>query len=125
MKDSTRWMLLILTGFILIFLLGLHMGVMHLQDLFLFFYQPPAGAESIDWSAVADRARDVATFAMYMLFLPLALFHGLYGLWNILIEAFSGRKLERPLGWIITLAGLALYAYGAYTTYLSFMQKTM
>jgi succinate dehydrogenase hydrophobic anchor subunit len=125
MKDSTRWMLHIFTGFILIFLLGLHMGVMHLKDLLLLLYRPPAGAESVDWSAVADRAGDAATYAMYMVLLPLALFHGLYGLWNILVEAFSGRKLDRPLGWILTLLGLALFTYGAYTTTLSFMHRTM
>ncbi len=125
MKDSTRWMLHILTGLALVFLLGMHMGIMHLGGLMGFLYQPPAGAEAIDWTAVAARGKDTATFVLYILFLLFALFHGLYGLWNILIEALARHKLEKTLGWLLTLVGAGLFAYGAYTTYFAFIGRTL
>ncbi|MFH1437232.1 MAG: hypothetical protein ABIJ56_16105 [Pseudomonadota bacterium] len=120
MKDSYRWLLLMITGAILLLLLSLHMGMMHLPGLVAFFYQPPAGAEPVDWAAVAARAGDVSSLVIYVVFLVVALYHGLYGLWNILIEAFAGKKLEKPLGWVLTIIGIALAAYGTYTTYLAY-----
>lgn len=125
MKDSTRWMLLILTGLALVFLLGMHMGVMHLGGLMGLLYQPPAGTGAVDWTAVAERSRDTATFVLYILFLLFALFHGLYGLWNILIEALARHKMEKTLGWLLTLVGVGLFAYGTYTTYIAFLGQTM
>lgn len=125
MKDSMRWIIHILTGLALLLLLGLHMGAMHLGGLLSFLYQPPPGAETMDWAAVLQRGRDLSTFVMYVVFLLFALFHGLYGTWNVLIEATAKHKIERPLGWIITLVGIALFAYGAYTTYLVFMERTL
>jgi succinate dehydrogenase hydrophobic anchor subunit len=125
MKDSTRWMLHILTGLALVFLLGMHMGVMHLGGLMGFLYQPPAGTGAVNWAAVAERSRDTATFVLYILFLLFALFHGLYGLWNILIEALARYRIEKTLGWLLTLAGAGLFAYGAYTTYIAFVGQTL
>jgi succinate dehydrogenase hydrophobic anchor subunit len=125
MKDSTRWMLHILAGLALVFLLGMHMGVMHMGGLMGLLYQPPAGTDAVDWAAVAERGRDTATFVLYILFLLLALYHGLYGLWSILIEALARHKIEKTLGWLLTLAGAGLFAYGAYTTYIAFLGQTM
>jgi len=117
MKDSTRWILHILSGAALLVLLTMHIGVMHLGGLCSFLYQPPPGAEALDWEAVLQRGKELSTLAMYILFLLFALFHGLYGLWNILIEALAKYKIDKSLGWILTLLGIALFAYGAYTTY--------
>jgi len=125
MKDSIRWIIHITCGGILIVLLGLHMGAMHLPDIFKFFYPFPEGSDPVEWSAVISRAKDVTTYALYMIFLPVALYHGLYGLWNVIAEALSSRKLDKIVGWVIVLAGIALYIYGAYTTTVSFINKGM
>lgn len=119
MKDSSRWMLHFAAGGLLLFLLALHMGVMHLPVLVSFYYTPPAGSGAIDWPAVIGRARHFSTLSMYVLCLGAALFHGFYGLWNVLIEAIPRRGFAKPLGWILTFLGVVFFAYGAYTTYLA------
>ncbi len=115
MKESKLWFLQFLTGFLLLFLLTMHMGIMHLEDIFGFISRV-AGAEPLDWKAVLHRSKQVAFLVVNIIFLGAALFHGLYGLRNILIEAFSSKKFGKIIGIILLVLGIFLFLYGSYAT---------
>jgi len=121
MKESTWWLVQFLTGLLLVLLLGSHMGVMHLGDLFAFVWRPAEGGEAIAWASVLGRGRQLGFFVIYVGFLFVALLHGLYGLRNVLIEALAKWKLDRPIGWLLAAAGAGLFAYGAWATWMTFV----
>ncbi|MEW6456070.1 MAG: hypothetical protein AB1410_05065 [Acidobacteriota bacterium] len=117
MKESTLWAIQILTGLFLIFLLAIHMGLLHLEEIFSFVYHIIPGTEKpVDWSAVKQRGKEVSFLIIYILFLAFALYHGLYGLRNILIEAISRRKIERIITVLFIILGIFLFIYGTWAT---------
>ncbi len=115
MKESKLWFLQFLTGAILLFLLTMHMGIMHLDDIFGFISRV-SGVEPLDWKAVLHRSKQVAFLVVNIIFLASALFHGLYGLRNIIIEAIPAKKFGKIIGLIITVFGFLLFLYGSYAT---------
>jgi succinate dehydrogenase hydrophobic anchor subunit len=50
----------------------------------------------------------------YIVLLGSALFHGLYGLRSMLWELSLSKTLEKALGGLCLVAGLALFVYGSY-----------
>jgi succinate dehydrogenase / fumarate reductase membrane anchor subunit len=122
MKESRLWFLQFLTGAILLFLLTMHMGIMHLEDIFGFISRV-SGAEPLDWKAVLHRSKQVAFLVVNIIFLGSALFHGLYGLRNILIEAIPAKKFGKILGLVITIFGIILFLYGSYATIGIYVKK--
>lgn len=121
MKESNLWTLQILTGLFLIFLLAIHMGLLHLEEIFTFVYHIIPGTEKpVDWPAVKERGEEVSFLIIYVLFLAFALYHGLYGLRNILIEAISRRKIERIITVLIIILGIFLFIYGTWATITTF-----
>ncbi len=50
----------------------------------------------------------------YVILLGAALFHGLYGLRNILLELNPGRRLRRTINLGLSAVGLALFAFGTW-----------
>lgn len=115
MKESRLWFLQFLTGAILLFLLTVHMGIMHLEGIFGFISRV-AGVEPLDWEAVLQRSKQVAFLFINIIFLGAALFHGLYGLRNILIEAIPSKKFGKVMGSLITIFGFLIFLYGSYAT---------
>ncbi len=115
MKESRLWFLQFLTGAILLFLLTMHMGIMHLEDIFGFISRIP-GVEPLDWKAVLQRSKQVGFLVVNIIFLGAALFHGLYGLRNIIIEAIPSKKFGKVLGLLITIFGFFAFLYGSYAT---------
>jgi succinate dehydrogenase hydrophobic anchor subunit len=60
----------------------------------------------------------MAFFAVtYVLLLGAALFHGLYGLRNILFELNPGPVIKRSLTVLLLLVGLGLFGYGAWAAW--------
>lgn len=115
MKESRLWFLQFLTGAILLFLLTMHMGIMHLEDIFGFISRV-SGAEPLDWKAVLYRSKQIGFLVVNIIFLGAALFHGLYGLRDIIIEAIPAKKFGRVIGVLITIFGIVLFIYGSYAT---------
>ena len=97
---------------ILVFL-GLHMTIMHLNGTFPTFNNP-FGGEAESWQNVAARARSLFFTVTYVVMLGAALYHGLYGLRNILFELNPAAGLRKAVDVVFTLAGLALFAFGAW-----------
>jgi succinate dehydrogenase / fumarate reductase membrane anchor subunit len=118
MRDQRLWTWHVLAGLVIFVFLGLHMAVMHLDTLLGWF--TPAGVKPIAWESVAQRARLGFFAASYVVLLGAALFHGLYGLRNILFELGLGGGAKKGLSLVLAIGGVALFAYGAWAAMAAF-----
>jgi succinate dehydrogenase hydrophobic anchor subunit len=118
MRDQRLWTWHVLAGIFILVLGGLHMTIMHLDDTVGLF--SPAGGHAIDWANVVARGKNIIWMVAYILLLGTALFHGFYGLRNILFELGPGPGLKKTVGIFLTLAGLALFALGTWAAWASF-----
>ena len=112
MRDQKLWTWHILAGGVILVLLGLHMAIMHLDALLGWFNAP--GTHPIDWANVVARGKAVFFPVTYVLLLGAALFHGLYGLRNLLFELNPSTGLKRAIGAVLLLVGLGLFAFGTW-----------
>jgi len=112
MRDRTLWTWHIGAGAVVLVFLGLHMAIMHL-DATLGIFNPHPG-EPIEWANVAARTRSAFFAVTYVVLLGAALYHGLYGLRNVLLELNPGAGLRRALDAGLSLVGLALFVFGAW-----------
>jgi len=112
MRDQKLWTWHVLAGLVILVLLGLHMIVMHLDAIVGVLN--PAGGTPVDWGNVVARAQSAFFAATYVLLLGAALFHGLYGLRNILFELNPPPGLKRAIGGLLLLVGLSLFVYGSW-----------
>jgi len=112
MRDRTLWTWHIGAGVVILVLLGLHMAIMHLDATLGIFGTP--GAEPVEWESVALRAQSLFFTVTYVLLLGAALYHGLYGLRNILLELNPGGTLRRTIDVGLSALGLALFALGTW-----------
>jgi succinate dehydrogenase hydrophobic anchor subunit len=121
MRDQRLWSWHVAAGIIVLLLLGLHMGIMHLDEIFKLRAFNPAGGEPIDWGNVVARGKMIFFPVTYVLLLGTALFHGLYGLRNILFELNPEALLKSILSVILILAGTGLFILGAWSALASFL----
>ena len=115
MRDQKLWTWHLAAGVIILFLLGLHMAIMHLDALLGIFN--PAGGHPIDWANVVARGQSLAFTTIYILLLGTALFHGLYGLRNILFELDPAPPLKKALSWVLILVGVGLFIFGTWAAW--------
>ena len=92
MRDRTLWTWHIGAGVVILVLLGLHMAIMHLDATLGIF--GTEGAEPVEWESVVLRAQSLFFTVTYVLLLGAALYHGFYGLRNILLELNPGAGLR-------------------------------
>ena len=112
MRESTLWILHIFAGVIILVLLGLHMFIMHLDAILGFLN---VGYENTVSSAtVFERSKQVFFVVTYILLLGTALYHGFYGLRNILFELSLKRGMEKSLNLFLSVGALFLFLYGTY-----------
>jgi succinate dehydrogenase hydrophobic anchor subunit len=109
MRDRTLWTWHIGAGVVILVLLGLHMAIMHLNQTLGI-----SGAEPVEWASVAERATSAFFTVTYILLLGAALYHGLYGLRNILLELNPGPGLRTAISYSLALVGLGLFALGTW-----------
>ena len=115
MRDQRLWTWHVLAGLVILALLGLHMAVMHLDTLLGWFN--PDGMKPIAWASVLERARMGFFTVSYVVLLGAALFHGLYGLRNILFELGPGRALKGLISVVLALGGAGLFVFGAWAAW--------
>ena len=113
MRESKLWFLHIITAIIILVLLGTHMGIMHMGSIlgkmgFDFSAHPTSSEE------VFERSQRVIFMFVYIILLGTALFHGLYGLRSIFYELSLPKWLEKAVGRLLCVAGIALFLYGSY-----------
>jgi succinate dehydrogenase hydrophobic anchor subunit len=119
MRESTLWILHIFAGVIILFLLGLHMFIMHLDSILGFFnigYADPLSNE-----VVFGRSKQVFFMVTYIILLGTALYHGFYGLRNILFELDLKRGMEKILNYFLSFCALFLFLYGTYVAIFVFI----
>jgi succinate dehydrogenase hydrophobic anchor subunit len=112
MRETKYWTWHMAAGVIILFLLGLHMLIMHTGGITHWF--APSGGESI--SRENSLARDGQLFftATYIILLGLALYHGLYGLRTILFELTLKPAAEKTISVVLLLLGLGLFGLGTW-----------
>jgi succinate dehydrogenase / fumarate reductase membrane anchor subunit len=118
MRDQRLWTWHLAAGVVILAFLGLHMATMHLDAVLGVFNQP--GTEAVDWTNVAARAGRVFYLVTYVVLLGAALFHGLYGLRNILLELDPGAGVKRALGRVLVVVGAGLFGLGTWAAWASF-----
>jgi succinate dehydrogenase / fumarate reductase membrane anchor subunit len=111
MKTSVTWTWHLLAGAALAFLLGMHMFIMHLDDVFKF-----AGGDAgkaVSFTAVVERGKQISFMVSYVLLLAAALYHGLYGLRTVIFELTLAPRTEKAITRLFVAIGVALFVYGA------------
>ena len=115
MRDQRLWTWHGLAGVVIFVFLGLHMAIMHLDTVLGWFN--PAGMKPIAWESVLQRARMGFFTVSYVVLLGAALFHGLYGLRNILFELGPGPGLKSALNLVLAVGGVGLFVFGAWAAW--------
>ncbi len=118
MRDQKLWTWHVAAGVLILVLLGLHMVIMHM--IRTVGIGNPAGGHAVDWANVVARGKSVFFMLSYVLLLGTALFHGLYGLRNILCEVGPSGGLRKAINALLLLAGLGLFGLGTWAAIASF-----
>lgn len=111
MRESTKWFLHIISGAIIIVVLGIHFCIMHFDDLL--WYLGIGFKDTLSFAAVSYRSKMLFHLIVYLILLGTALYHGFYGLRSILFELSLGTRLEKIVSIGITIIGVLLFIYGA------------
>jgi succinate dehydrogenase hydrophobic anchor subunit len=119
MRDSKLWTWHLAAGAVILVFLGLHMAAMHLDAVVHFAGLNPAGGHPVDWANVVARAKSTFFAVTYVVLLGAALFHGLYGLRNILFELNPARRIKATISAVMLLGGIALFALGTWAAFAS------
>jgi succinate dehydrogenase hydrophobic anchor subunit len=121
MRESKLWSWHILTAIIILFVLGVHMGIMHLGEILSAI--GIGSADPVQAAEVFHRSQQLGFMVTYILLLGAALFHGLYGLRSMLFELSLSKAMEKAIGGLLALAGFGLFIYGSYVAVLVFQMK--
>ncbi len=118
MRDQRWWTWHVAASVVILVFLGLHMCIMHLDQIVGIFN--PAGGRPIEWANVVARTKSAMFMVTYIILLGAALFHGLYGLRNILFELNPAGGVKKGLSFVFVVGGLALFVYGSWAAWASF-----
>ncbi len=112
MNGTKYWTWHMAAGVVILFLLGLHMLIMHVGGL-THLFAPYAGEAT---SIKNSMARDGQLFftVTYVLLLAVALYHGLYGLRTILFELTLPRAAEQFITAVLLVIGIGLFGLGTW-----------
>ena len=114
MNGTKYWTWHMAAGVVILFLLGLHMLIMHLGATTYLF--APNGGESVSVQNSLFRDGQLFFSITYVLLLGLALYHGLYGLRTMLFELTLKPAAEKALTVVLVLVGLGLFVLGTWGT---------
>lgn len=117
-RERKLWTWHVAAGLVILVLLGLHMVIMHLDATAGIFN--PAGGHPIDWANVVARAQSLFFAITYILLLGTALFHGLYGLRNILVELGPGAKMKQSIAWVLVVVGVGMFIFGSWAAWAAY-----
>ena len=112
MRDQRLWTWHVGAGIVILVFLGLHMAIMHVDSLLGVFNAPRS--EAIDWENVVHRAQSAFFMVTYVVLLGTALFHGLYGLRNIVFELNPTSGLKKAVNVVLLIGGIGLFGLGAW-----------
>lgn len=113
MRQTKGWTLHVAAGLALIVFLGIHMTVMHLDQVTGGLGSANAHEKPIAWENVIERGKLAITGIFYVLFLGIALFHGFFGTRTILLETDFGARNRKIITTVLVIAGLGLFIFGS------------
>lgn len=113
MRETKLWTWHLIAGVAVLLLLGLHMVTMHLGGLTGLFVADPAHPAVAPPNSMARDGRLLFVVG-YILLLGAGLYHGLFGLRNILLELSPGPGLERVVRIGLLIVGLGLFGLGTW-----------
>jgi succinate dehydrogenase hydrophobic anchor subunit len=114
MRGARFWVLHYMAGAILFIFLLSHIFTMHYETI---LSKLGLGvSDPLLWENVVERAKNLIFQFGYIVFLGFALFHGLYGLKNIITEISAGKKYSKVISYIFWIIGIFLFLYGTITT---------
>jgi succinate dehydrogenase / fumarate reductase membrane anchor subunit len=112
MRETKYWTWHMAAGVVILFLLGLHMLIMHLGGTTHLF--APNGGEAVSRANSLFRDGRLFFTVTYILLLGVALYHGLYGLRTILFELTLKPAIEKVTTFVLLVVGLGLFGLGAW-----------
>jgi succinate dehydrogenase / fumarate reductase membrane anchor subunit len=99
-------------GVVILFLLGLHMLIMHVGGITHLFV--PYAGEAVSKSNSLFRDGRLFFTVTYILLLAVALYHGLYGLRTILFELTLKPAVEKLTTFVLLVVGVGLFGLGTW-----------
>ncbi len=115
MKQTVFWSLHIMCAFLMILLLGMHMIIMHLYELPLLGI--PGTENVLAWEKVLCRSKSAFYGIAYTGLLGSGLYHGLYGVRNIIFELSFTKKVEHCIDVFLMGFGIILFFVGTIATF--------
>jgi succinate dehydrogenase hydrophobic anchor subunit len=112
MRETKYWTWHMAAGVVILFLLGLHMLIMHLGGMTRLYAH--YGGEAISRANSLFRDSHIFFTSTYILLLGVALYHGLYGLRTILFELTLKPVVEKAISVVLLLLGLGLFGLGTW-----------
>jgi succinate dehydrogenase / fumarate reductase membrane anchor subunit len=112
MHETKYWTWHMAAGVVILFLLGLHMLIMHVGGITHLFV--PYGGEAVSKSNSLFRDSKLFFTVTYILLLGVALYHGLYGLRTILFELTLKPIVEKAISFVFLVVGLGLFGLGTW-----------
>jgi succinate dehydrogenase / fumarate reductase membrane anchor subunit len=112
MRETKYWTWHMAAGVVILFLLGLHMLIMHVGGITHLFV--PYGGEAVSKSNSLFRDSRLFFTVTYILLLGVALYHGLYGLRTILFELTLKPIVEKAITFVFLVVGLGLFGLGTW-----------
>jgi len=115
MRETKYWTWHMAAGVVILFLLGLHMLIMHTGGITHWFAPEAGGAVSKENSLFRDK--QVFFTLTYVLLLGVALYHGLYGLRTILFELTLKPACEKAVTAFLLVLGIGLFGLGTWAAF--------
>ena len=112
MRTTRLQLLHMLTGVLIAVLLGIHMVILHLDDILIFFGVDATGPTS--WGSMINRASQGIWVGLYIALLAAVLYHALNGLRGIILELTPSPGTERIVTRVIIAFGIIAFIGGAY-----------
>lgn len=112
MREARFWLLFMAAAVLMLVMLGLHMAMLHLEGI-LAMLGVQTG-QVLEYSSVMSRAGSMLWMVFYIVFLAVALYHGLYGCRSILLEVAGGAGAARAITGLVVIVGLAALVFGGY-----------
>ena len=112
MRETKYWTWHMAAGVVILFLLGLHMLIMHLGGITHLF--APFAGEAVSKANSLFRDGQFFFTVTYILLLAVALYHGLYGLRTILFELTLKPAVEKAVTLVLLAVGLGLFGLGTW-----------
>jgi succinate dehydrogenase hydrophobic membrane anchor protein len=107
MKAAKRgmwsWFLQRLTGILLVTAMAVHFIVTHFQS-----------HTAITFEQVTSRLQTTTWQLFDISLLALVLYHGINGLWAIVLDFMPSATIKNVLGWGFSLFGLVAFVYGSW-----------